>query len=148
MEKLSILFVALLLNTAFAEVCKYGSYDTPTFGCVELCELEDRSREVINTLMSNNTRIVTTNVTCEITAFDLNVCRQDFANVTEIIADKNEEIEEMKIEVSERELEIDNKDGVIDSFTMNEHMSSKYRRVSDADQRLFFRRFHVQHRGL
>jgi hypothetical protein len=31
------------------------------------------------------------------------VCRQDFANVTEIIADKNEEIEEMKIEVSERE---------------------------------------------
>jgi hypothetical protein len=85
--------------------------------------------------MSNNTRIVTTNVTCE-TAFDLNVC-QDFANVTEIIADKNEEIEEMKIEVSERELEIDNKDGVIDSFTMNVSMSSKYRRVSDADQRLF-----------
>jgi hypothetical protein len=41
-----------------------------------------------------NTRIVTTNVTCENTAFDLNVCRQDFANVTEIIADKNEEIEE------------------------------------------------------
>jgi hypothetical protein len=72
---------------------------------------------VINTLMSNNTRIVTTNVTCEITAFDLNVCRQDFnANVTEIIADKNEEIEEMKIS-SERELEID-KDAVIDSFTM------------------------------
>jgi hypothetical protein len=61
---------------------------------------------VINTLMSNNTRIVTTNVTCEITAFDLNVCRQDFANVTEIIADKNEEIEEMKIEVSERELKL------------------------------------------
>jgi hypothetical protein len=76
------------------------------------------------------------------------VCRQDFANVTEIIADKNEEIEEMKIEVSERELEIDNKDGVIDSFTMNMSTFSKYRRVSDADQRLFFRRFHVQHRGL
>jgi hypothetical protein len=58
---------------------------------------------VINTLMSNNTRIVTTN---EITAFDLNVCRQDFANVTEtsseIIADKNEEIEEMKIEFRTR----------------------------------------------
>jgi hypothetical protein len=104
--------------------------------------------EVINTLMSNNTRIVTTNVTCEITAFDLNVCRQDFANVTEIIADKNEEIEEMKIEVSERELEIDNKDGVIDSFTMNGAHVQQVSTSVRCRSTIVFRRFHVQHRGL
>jgi hypothetical protein len=101
---------------------------------------------VINTLMSNNTRIVTTNVTCEITAFDLNVCRQDFANVTEIIADKNEEIE-VKISLRTR-TEIDNKDGVIDSFTMN---VSTFQQVSTSVRcrsTIVFRRFHVQHRGL
>jgi hypothetical protein len=100
---------------------------------------------VINTLMSNNTRIVTTNVTCEITAFDLNVCRQDFnANVTEIIADKNEEIEEMKISLRTR-TEID-KDAVIDSFTMD--MSTCPASIDECRSTIVFRRFHVQHRGL
>jgi hypothetical protein len=82
-------------------------------------------------LMSNNTRIVTTNVTCEITAFDLNVCRQ-ISLTSQKSSQIRTKIEEMKIEVSERELEIDNKDGVIDSFTMST-CHSKYRRVSDAD---------------
>jgi hypothetical protein len=90
MQSVKTWFVVALVTMALgreaasaSDACAFGSFDTPTFGCVEMCDLDSKAQEVVDFLMNTNTRVVATNVTCENTALQLAVCDRRARNATD-----------------------------------------------------------------